>query len=95
MIALIAALYAGWAFALPLVALGAFFAFFFRDPERLSPDETHVVVSPWPFGVESVNLEVPGRAIPVGRYVRRDDLAAAPAQPLLLRWQLLERLAKS
>jgi len=46
LIALLAALYAGWALALPLVALGAFFAFFFRDPERLSPDGTHVVVSP-------------------------------------------------
>ena len=37
LIALIAVIYAGWVFALPFVALGAFFAFFFRDPERSRP----------------------------------------------------------
>jgi hypothetical protein len=58
-------------------------------------DETHVVVSPWPFSAKSVNLEVPGRAVPVRRYISRDHLAAAPAQPVLLRWQLLQQLAKS
>jgi phosphatidylserine decarboxylase len=46
LIALIAAIYAGWVFALPFVALGAFFAFFFRDPERTSPDAEHIVLSP-------------------------------------------------
>jgi phosphatidylserine decarboxylase len=46
LIALVAAMYVGWAFALPFVVLGAFFAFFFRDPERVSPDEAHVVLSP-------------------------------------------------
>jgi phosphatidylserine decarboxylase len=46
LIALIAAIYAGWVFALPCVALGAFFAFFFRDPERTSPDAEHIVLSP-------------------------------------------------
>jgi phosphatidylserine decarboxylase len=46
LIALIAAIYAGWLFALPFVALGAFFAFFFRDPERTSPDAEHIVLSP-------------------------------------------------
>ena len=46
LIALIAVIYAGWVFALPFVALGAFFAFFFRDPERTSPDAEHIVLSP-------------------------------------------------
>ena len=46
LIAPIAWIGAGWMFALPFVALGAFFAFFFRDPERSSPDEAHNVLSP-------------------------------------------------
>ena len=46
LIALLAAIYAGWVCALPFVALGAFFAFFFRDPERTPPDEEHNVLSP-------------------------------------------------
>lgn len=46
LIALIAAFYVGWVFALPFVVLGAFFAFFFRDPERTSPDAEHIVLSP-------------------------------------------------
>jgi hypothetical protein len=45
LIAPVTALYVGWAFALPFVALGAFFAFSFRDPECESPGEAHVVVS--------------------------------------------------
>jgi len=35
-----------WVLAAPFVALGAFFAFFFRDPERRSPDDADVVLSP-------------------------------------------------
>src|SRR4051794_32321043 len=46
LLGLVAALYSGWLAALPLVALGAFFVFFFRDPERVSPDEAHIVLSP-------------------------------------------------
>ena len=46
LIALIAWSYVGWGFAIPFIALGAFFAFFFRDPERRSPDEQHIVLSP-------------------------------------------------
>lgn len=46
LIALIGAIYAGWLLALPLVALGAFFAFFFRDPERTSPGGARNVLSP-------------------------------------------------
>jgi phosphatidylserine decarboxylase len=35
-----------WVLALPFVALAAFFAFFFRDPERACPDDAKVVLSP-------------------------------------------------
>jgi phosphatidylserine decarboxylase len=46
LIGLVAYAYSGWVLALPFVALGAFFAFFFRDPERASSDEAHAVLSP-------------------------------------------------
>jgi phosphatidylserine decarboxylase len=35
-----------WVLAIPFIALGAFFAFFFRDPERSSPTDGDVVLSP-------------------------------------------------
>jgi phosphatidylserine decarboxylase len=35
-----------WVLAIPFVALGAFFAFFFRDPHRTSPTGGDVVLSP-------------------------------------------------
>jgi phosphatidylserine decarboxylase len=35
-----------WLLAIPFVALGSFFAFFFRDPERRSPNDADVVLSP-------------------------------------------------
>ena len=35
-----------WVLAIPFVALGAFFAFFFRDPERASPGDRDAVLSP-------------------------------------------------
>ncbi len=64
LIAMVAAIYVGWAFALPLVALGAFFAFFFRDPERVSPDEAHVVLSPADGRVTFAGASEPGVAPP-------------------------------
>lgn len=36
----------GWAPALPLLALGAFFGYFFRDPDRLAPAGDEIVLSP-------------------------------------------------
>lgn len=51
-------------------------------------DPGGVKLAPWPLNVECLNLEVPGRAVPVGHYRDRADLATAPAQPVLLRWQL-------
>jgi len=35
-----------WVLAIPFVALGAFFAFFFRDPDRASPGDADAVLSP-------------------------------------------------
>lgn len=35
-----------WVLAIPFIALGAFFAFFFRDPERASPGDADAVLSP-------------------------------------------------
>jgi phosphatidylserine decarboxylase len=36
----------GWMYAIPFLALGAFLAFFFRDPDRQSPRDEHVVLAP-------------------------------------------------
>jgi len=36
----------GWPYAIPFIAISAFFAFFFRDPDRTPPRDGEVVVSP-------------------------------------------------
>ena len=64
LLALGAFAYSGWVFALPLFLLGAFFAFFFRDPERLSPDKEHAVLSPADGRVKFVGDPEPGVAPP-------------------------------
>jgi phosphatidylserine decarboxylase len=45
-LALAAALTVGYAGAVPLALLALFFTFFFRDPDRLSPQEPRLVLSP-------------------------------------------------
>ncbi|MBI3402707.1 MAG: phosphatidylserine decarboxylase family protein [Acidobacteria bacterium] len=45
-LALASAVAVGWGLALPLAALAAFFAFFFRDPSRTPPTDAHLVLSP-------------------------------------------------
>jgi phosphatidylserine decarboxylase len=35
-----------WPIALPLLCLAAFMAYFFRDPERVAPEEDDIIVSP-------------------------------------------------
>jgi phosphatidylserine decarboxylase len=35
-----------WALAILFVVLGLFFTFFFRDPQRLSPGDPHIVLAP-------------------------------------------------
>jgi phosphatidylserine decarboxylase len=64
LIAGIAGLYTGWWLALPFVVLGAFFAFFFRDPERALPDEAHAILSPADGQVKYVGVAEPGVAPP-------------------------------
>jgi len=46
LLALIAGSAVSWALAIPLVVLGLFFAFFFRDPERESPVDENSILSP-------------------------------------------------
>ena len=46
LLALVSRAAVGWLPAIPLIALGAFFAFFFRDPERIAPSDTDNVLSP-------------------------------------------------
>jgi phosphatidylserine decarboxylase len=45
-LAIAAALTIGFAGAVPLLVLAAFFAFFFRDPDRVSPQDAHAVLAP-------------------------------------------------
>ena len=45
-IALLSGVAVAWLLALPFFVLGAFFLFFFRDPDRLSPSDDDVVLSP-------------------------------------------------
>jgi phosphatidylserine decarboxylase len=46
LLALVAGSTVSWAWAIPFVVLGLFFAFFFRDPERASPADEDNVLSP-------------------------------------------------
>jgi phosphatidylserine decarboxylase len=45
-LAIAAALTVGSAGAVPLIVLAAFFTFFFRDPDRVSPQDPQLVLSP-------------------------------------------------
>jgi phosphatidylserine decarboxylase len=45
-LAIVAAIAAGWPLAVPFIVLAAFFSFFFRDPERLTPSGDDAVISP-------------------------------------------------
>ena len=46
LLAVVSGVAVAWLLAIPFVALGLFFAFFFRDPERVSPAGADVVLSP-------------------------------------------------
>ena len=45
-LALISGAAVAWVLAMPFLALGAIFVFFFRDPDRVSPGDEHLVLSP-------------------------------------------------
>jgi phosphatidylserine decarboxylase len=64
LIAAVAGAYGGWIAGLPFVALGAFFAYFFRDPERTSPDGQHAVLSPADGVVKVAGAAEPSAAPP-------------------------------
>lgn len=49
-----------WPVALPLLALAAFMAYFFRDPERIAPAEEGVIVSPADGRVTRIRALAPG-----------------------------------
>jgi phosphatidylserine decarboxylase len=49
-----------WIIALLLLALAAFMAFFFRDPQRTAPQDADVIVSPADGRVTRVSLVNPG-----------------------------------
>ncbi len=51
-----------WLFALPLVVLAGFMAYFFRDPQRTAPTEAGVIVSPADGRVTRVRPLIPGEA---------------------------------
>jgi len=59
-----------------------------RDVLLTPVSGTAIAVSPWPFIVSTLDLSVPGRAIPAGDYESSDDLASAPCASVELYWQL-------
>src|SRR4029450_3744376 len=46
LLALVAGAAVAWLLAVPFILLGAFFAFFFRDPERTAPADLQAVLTP-------------------------------------------------
>jgi hypothetical protein len=58
-------------------------------------DPPQMALDPWPLDVESLNLDVSGWAIPMAHYQNRAEVAAAPSQPVSLRWHLRPLAAKS
>lgn len=47
-----------------------------------------MVVSPWPFTVRRLELEVVGRSVPATQYASPSDLITASAEPANLKWTL-------
>jgi len=64
LLALISGAAVAWVLAIPFVLLGAFFAFFFRDPERVSPSDPSAVLAPADGRVLIAGPAVPGASPP-------------------------------
>jgi phosphatidylserine decarboxylase len=66
LLALVSGAAVAWLLAIPFLVLGAFFAFFFRDPDRTTPAGEHVVLSPADGRVLIAGSAVPDAAPPPG-----------------------------
>lgn len=64
-------------------------------PLAEEPSASSAILSPWPFRSDVVNLEIHGRRVPAQMYAKAANLAAAAAQPALLRCQLQPGPAES
>jgi len=64
LLALISGAAVAWVLAVPFIALGAFFAFFFRDPDRVAPSDVDAVLAPADGRVLIAGPAVPGAAPP-------------------------------
>ncbi len=51
-------------------------------------DPMHISLDPWPLDVPALELEVIGRAVPIGHYADQAQLRAARGQPARLCWRL-------
>jgi len=51
-------------------------------------DPSRAVVTPWPWTVESLDLSITARRVPQDNYRTADQLAAAPAESIDLRWHI-------
>ena len=67
LLAVIAGLWFGRAWAVPFLILAAFFLFFFRDPDRRPPADANVLVSPADARVMAVGT-FPGKGAPPGEW---------------------------
>lgn len=60
LLALVPAYFGYWPIALLLLALAAFMAFFFRDPQRTAPQDENIIVSPADGRVTRIEALEPG-----------------------------------
>ena len=67
LLALIAGLWLGRGWSIPLLVLAAFFVFFFRDPDRTTPAGENIVVSPADARIMAVG-PFPGKGAPPGEW---------------------------
>jgi len=67
LLAIIAGLWLGRAWSVPFLILAAFFFFFFRDPDRTTPGDPNIVVSPADARVMAVGA-FPGKGAPPGEW---------------------------
>jgi phosphatidylserine decarboxylase len=68
LLAIIVGLWLGRAWSVPFLILAAFFLFFFRDPDRSTPADANVLVSPADARVMAVGA-FPGKGAPPGEWL--------------------------